>query len=260
VSVTRQIEAGRGPDVLVAVLRVPREAQPADLRLLAPDERARADRFRFETDRASYVTTRAALRRCLGAAIGVFPADVELVLGAHQRPALHPRHGATLDFNVSHSGDHAAIALSPTGRVGVDIETHGRVHDLRALIPTVMADGERGWIDAAESDTAFGNAFYACWTRKEAVLKAIGTGLIDDLTTLDVPTQPLDGAVSCAGTTVPLFQLTTRRIGEACTLSVALVGRGTIQVAPVVDAGRETWPVRIPLEPTAHVLVPMGDA
>ncbi|KMQ80001.1 4'-phosphopantetheinyl transferase [Candidatus Burkholderia pumila] len=97
------------------------------------------------------------------------------VLSSSGRPALAATRNAP-DFNVSHSGVYGAIAVSTQGSVGIDIEEARSSLDWRKLGSTVFADADRRAIDALP-DSAQHTTFFDCWTAKEAVLKAHGTGM-----------------------------------------------------------------------------------
>ncbi|WP_084904223.1 4'-phosphopantetheinyl transferase family protein [Burkholderia ubonensis] len=143
---------------------------------LSDAERARAGRFLRPQDAVRSAGTRVALRDVLGAQLGIAPQAVALVVGEAGRPALDPAHRAPLDFNVSHAGDHALIAWSAGCRVGVDIERCDRATDWRALTREVCAAGEAAYLDALP-DAARADAFMRVWSAKEALLKALGTGI-----------------------------------------------------------------------------------
>nr|WP_230459663.1 4'-phosphopantetheinyl transferase superfamily protein [Burkholderia ubonensis] len=143
---------------------------------LSDAERARAGRFLRPQDAVRSAGTRVALRDVLGAQLGIAPREVALVVDASGRPSLDPVHRAALDFNVSHAGDHALIAWSAGCRVGVDIERCDRATDWRGLTREVCAPGEAAYLDALP-DLARADAFMHVWSAKEALLKALGTGI-----------------------------------------------------------------------------------
>ena len=90
---------------------------------LAPDELARAARFRFERDATRFIMARGWLRRILGAAAGARPSAVAFTYGPHGRPDFSDAlRKSGVSFNVSHSAELAAIAVSAGHRVGIDIE------------------------------------------------------------------------------------------------------------------------------------------
>jgi 4'-phosphopantetheinyl transferase len=173
---------------------------------LTPDERRRAERFRFESLRHSFVLTRGALRGLLGRYLHVPPAKIQIAYGSKGKPRLAEPGVAT--FNVSHSGGMAVFAFAAGCEIGVDVE------EIRPL-PDMLDIAQRFFCPAetAELISVSGNqrerAFFHCWTRKEAYIKALGEGL----------SVPLDD-----------FQVTLRP-GEPASI---------IHLAGDVDAGR-TW-------------------
>ena len=159
---------------------------PHDASVLSPAERARAARFRYETDRTRWIASRAALRRVLAEATGV--AAEELELEESGKPRL-VRRGCGVEFNLSHSGAVAMIAIA-SAPVGVDIEQVTEAIDIDAAASTAFTSEERAWLDAFRDAEKRREAFFRCWTRKEAWLKARGLGLAFDprsFSNFDVP-------------------------------------------------------------------------
>ncbi|MDR0243963.1 MAG: 4'-phosphopantetheinyl transferase superfamily protein [Burkholderia sp.] len=159
---------------------------------LGDDERARAARFMRHEDAVRSAATRAALRDVLGTALGIAPHAVAIVVDASGRPSLDRVHRASLDFNVSHAGDHALIAWAPAGRVGVDIEGCNRAADWRALTREVCAPAEVAYLDRMPL-AARASEFMRVWSAKEALLKALGTGIVGGLRAFAV-VPPRDAA------------------------------------------------------------------
>jgi len=160
-------------------------AGPADedLQLLDARELARAARFHFEHDRRRYVAAHAALRRVLAARTGRPPAALELQVGEHGKPWLAGvPHCA---FSLSRSDDRALIALADEGEIGIDLERVRPLPDLDALVQRCLARSERDEVDGLAQD-ARALAFLERWTRKEACLKALGTGLLVEPSTFAV--------------------------------------------------------------------------
>jgi 4'-phosphopantetheinyl transferase len=157
---------------------------------LSPDERARADRFRFEQLRARYLAGRALLRMMLARYVHRPAASLRFAYGAHGKPALAMSDAdAVPRFNLAHAGGLALIAISSAHEVGVDVE------ELRAL-PDAMQVAQRHF-SAAECRTlralpedARDASFLRCWTRKEAYIKAVGEGLSCPLDSFDVTLAP----------------------------------------------------------------------
>ncbi|QSN63666.1 4'-phosphopantetheinyl transferase superfamily protein [Caballeronia sp. M1242] len=142
--------------------------------VLHPDELERAARFLRHEDAARFATMRAALRRLLAAQLGGSPASLALVSDANGRPTLAIPNAP--DLNIAHSGALGLIAMSFERRVGVDIEEARHSFDWRELQATVLHAADQRVIDALpQADQS--DAFFACWTAKEAVLKAHGVGI-----------------------------------------------------------------------------------
>ncbi|WP_323123283.1 4'-phosphopantetheinyl transferase family protein [Burkholderia alba] len=165
---------------------VPLDAPAFDV--LDDDERARAARFVRAEDGVRSAATRTVLRRLLAELLGIAPAAVRLINDAAGRPQLAPGLAARapgLDFNVSHSGAHALVAWSGAGRVGVDIEWGRPGVDWSSLGEAVFAPADARRI-AALPAAAREAAFYRVWAAKEALLKALGTGIAGGLTAFSV--------------------------------------------------------------------------
>jgi 4'-phosphopantetheinyl transferase len=147
--------------------------------MLSDDEVARAERFVFERDRHRYVTARGRMREILARLLGARPTDLRFAYSSHGKPSLPTE----VHFNLSHSDALAALGVSRTHELGVDVE-HVRPlkEDIaerffsRAEVAALRAMPEHAQLDA----------FYRCWTRKEAVVKAIGEGLSRPLDSFDV--------------------------------------------------------------------------
>lgn len=154
--------------------------------LLSSTEAARAALFCFERDRESFVATRAALRGLVASYLGIAPRDVRFSYGPKGKPSV-----PGLAFNASHAGDVALAAFARSGRVGVDVERARATNDLAALSQRVFGKTENRAL-AALSGGAFVSAFYGCWTRKEAFVKALGEGVAfgPDRAQMSVPPEP----------------------------------------------------------------------
>lgn len=142
--------------------------------LLDPDERARAARFVFEHDRKRYVAAHSALRRLLARYTGRALSDVRYTLGEFGKPSLTGAPGCT--FNLSHSENVGLIGIADEGEIGVDVEVLRPVLDATALSMDNFTPAEQASLfSASASDRDL--VFFWGWTRKEACLKATGSGL-----------------------------------------------------------------------------------
>lgn len=146
---------------------------------LAADERARAERLRCPQSRKAFIQTRTALRLLLGRYLDVPPLTVVLSSGAQGKPQISAEMG-TLQFNVSHSGELALIALSHAA-VGVDLEWLQADLGWRELLPVCCHPAEL--VDFRDTSDAAGRLrMLRLWTAKEAYLKGRGEGLSLPLT------------------------------------------------------------------------------
>ena len=152
---------------------------------LSPDERERAERFHFERDRRRYVCARGALRDLLARYLGVEAADITFSYGPNGKPALSGRFESLLTFNVSHSGELALIAIGRDVELGVDVEAMRTMDDADDIASRFFAPAEAARLRAVPQE-ARTSAFFACWTRKEAYLKALGSGLAKPLDAFEV--------------------------------------------------------------------------
>jgi len=155
---------------------------------LSEDERARASRFKFDRDARRFMVARSALRTLLGGYLGLAPRSVAFTYQLHGKPALDGVHAA-LGFNLSHSGEVAVVAAGWDRAVGVDVELHRPLPDLAGLAARSFAPGERAVLDALP-ETDRPAAFFRCWTRKEAFIKATGQGLAQPLDAFVVSLAP----------------------------------------------------------------------
>lgn len=147
---------------------------PERLAWLAPDELARAERFHFERHKRRFLAARCGLRQALADATGRAPAALCFVPGPFGKPRL--ADAPDCNFNLSHSDDTALLAIGCSGELGVDVEVLRGIADAQALARMNYAADECAALAAlppAERDAGF----LRLWTRKEACLKAIGTGL-----------------------------------------------------------------------------------
>jgi 4'-phosphopantetheinyl transferase len=158
-------------------------------RILSPDEQERADRFHFEADRRRSIIGRGHLRLLLGEILGL-PADsLQFDYDEFGKPRLMPTQRLALQFNVSHSGDLILIAISIGRAVGVDVERIRTDLDLDGVAARFFSANERKTLASLAGPGRY-EAFFTCWTRKEAYLKARGVGLSLPLDQFDVSFLP----------------------------------------------------------------------
>lgn len=145
-------------------------------RVLAADEQQRADRFRFEVDRHRFIAARATLRQLLARYLATTSAQVQFCYGDRGKPAID-QPGTDLAFNVAHSQNQMLCAITRQHRVGIDLEFLRDIQDLESLAQRFCQPAESAaLLTLAKAQRP--EAFFRLWTCKEAVLKAIGTGLV----------------------------------------------------------------------------------
>jgi len=149
--------------------------------LLSPAERDRAERFHFADHRRRYEIGHGALRRILGGYLGTDPAALDFDTGPRGKPYLL---GEGPFFNLSHSGKLALIGVGAV-ELGLDCEKVRRLGSYYQIAEKHFSSCEFGVLgDLPEADRLL--AFYRCWTRKEAYIKALGEGLAMSLDSFDV--------------------------------------------------------------------------
>jgi 4'-phosphopantetheinyl transferase len=158
--------------------------------ILTDDERKRADRFAFDQHRRRFTVGRGCLRTILGQYTGIEPARIRLYHNDYGKPALDDDQGGQwLRFNVSHSGELALYALTRAREVGVDLETIRPDFAGEDIAKRFFAPAEVAALRGVPAEQRC-QAFFACWTRKEAYIKARGKGLAIPLDTFEVSLAP----------------------------------------------------------------------
>jgi 4'-phosphopantetheinyl transferase len=177
-------------EIISVYLDAPADVSAALWQLLSRDERQRADRFRYLEHRRRYIVARASLRQLLAERLHIAPWAVELIETSYGKPRLASVHdSAGLEFNLSHSGVLAVYALTSGRAVGVDVELIRPIPDADELAKCFFSSKETAALSAFPLDR-HSLAFLACWTRKEAFIKALGLGLSCPLDAFDVTIDP----------------------------------------------------------------------
>ncbi len=165
------------------------ECSPTDLlglaSILSPDERARADRFHFARHRDRFIAARGRLRQILGAYLSTEPAALAFSYNAYGKPSLDDQ----LRFNLSHSGTKAVYAIANGRELGIDIEQMQPAFANERIPEMFFSPGEVAELRSLPPDTQT-LAFFRCWTRKEAYVKARAEGLSIALDSFDVSLRP----------------------------------------------------------------------
>jgi 4'-phosphopantetheinyl transferase len=143
-----------------------------------PEEQARARRFVRAQDQHSFTAAHGGLRLLLAAMLGAPPRSFAFAANAYGKPQLEPGRG--ISFNMSHSGGIVLIAFARDVPIGVDVEALRPVPERPNIVARYFHPGEAADF-ATLPDAAAEGAFFRCWSRKEAVVKALGLGMSFDL-------------------------------------------------------------------------------
>lgn len=149
--------------------------------LITNDERLRADKFHFIEDRDTFITCHGLLRSILAKKLKKNPFEITFLNDKNNKPGLI---GNPLYFNITHVREAFAFAISKHFYVGIDMENADRSIDFIPIINTFFSNEERKFILESQADAQ--ERFFLLWTRKEALLKAIGTGIITNLPQIEV--------------------------------------------------------------------------
>lgn len=162
--------------------------------LLSDGERRRADRFLYPGPRRRYILLRAALRYLLCDRLGCDNDALSFPRAERGKPyAVVDGSPASIQFNVSDSGNHGLIAIAPVGSVGVDVEERSVNRDLDGLAEMVFDADEQASMLTVSGEQKV-ERFYRLWTAKEALVKALGAGLYLDVSTFQAPLALLRGS------------------------------------------------------------------
>jgi 4'-phosphopantetheinyl transferase len=144
--------------------------------LLSEEERVRAERMRHAATRSGFVATRSALRSLLGRYMGGDPTRFRLQYSTRGKPALDTQHEAGLHFSVAHSGGIALLAFARV-EVGIDVERVRRLARAERVTERVFAGRTRALLESLPQAQRL-DAFFAAWTQREALVKAVGGALL----------------------------------------------------------------------------------
>ncbi|NAS13232.1 4'-phosphopantetheinyl transferase family protein [Poritiphilus flavus] len=141
---------------------------------LSQAEVERSEKFKFTKDQHRFILTRGVLRTLLGKYLNTDPEAVEFEYSAYQKPSLHGNH--SIQFNVGHSGSYAVLGFHRDTEIGVDVEFLNPELQPLSIAQNFFSSKEVERLGKFPKNEQI-PAFYRCWTRKEAIIKALGTGL-----------------------------------------------------------------------------------
>jgi 4'-phosphopantetheinyl transferase len=176
----------RGTDLKVWAVNL--DCASGDLGLLSTRERVRAGRLKRPQDRERSLEAHCAIRRILALQLGIDPRYLEFDTTTVGKPFL-ARPAQNLEFNLSHSGRHGLIAVARDRSVGVDIEVRRPMRDLLGVALQIATSREAKLLKQLPTSEVH-STFFDLWTRKEAMLKALGRGFFIDPREVEVGIGP----------------------------------------------------------------------
>jgi 4'-phosphopantetheinyl transferase len=190
--------------------------------MLSSDERQRVARFHFEQHRRRYLIAHIALHRILSRYLQIDPAQLSFELGGNGKPKLSPvLASAGVDFNLSHSNEMALLAVTHGQELGVDIEYVKPDFKFEEIAERFFTAREVAALRALPSELQR-QAFFKCWTCKEAFLKAKGTGLSGELDEVEITRGAADRVRIGAG--VPGWSLMELKPIDAYEAAIVVAG------------------------------------
>lgn len=142
--------------------------------LLTNEEKTRASKFRFIKDRKNFIIGRAVLKTLASSYLNRAIEKIHVVFGEQGKPGL--KNETALKFNLSHSKNQLLLAFTKDSEIGVDIEFNQTQIEIEKIAKQFFAPAEIDELKELDHSLQL-PAFYRCWTRKEAVIKALGGGL-----------------------------------------------------------------------------------
>jgi 4'-phosphopantetheinyl transferase len=213
--------------------------------VLSPSERQRACRYLSPVARRAFIEGRLFMRGVLGRYTATAPRDVGLEIAPRGKPFLADA-SSRIRFNLSHDSQWLVLAVSPSGDVGADVEALDRPVDVQAVAQIALAPRERARLQVCVDPTP---TFFAYWTAKEAVAKAEGSGLLQDLRAIEFMQAPdalSDATIEARIAGGRTWWVRLLRLGKMHVAAIAfsrprtvvrVFGSGESAAAPFVSAG-----------------------
>lgn len=162
--------------------------------LLSINEKEQANRFYFDRDRIRHIITHGVLRLLISGYLGIKHNDIYYNYNKYRKPELPTVANKKLCFNLSHSGTYIVYAFSWNRELGIDIEKIKTIKDADSIVGRFYSEHENNDYFSLP-DTVRSKAFFNCWTRKEAYIKARGDGLHFPLNRFSISINPDDPPV-----------------------------------------------------------------
>jgi 4'-phosphopantetheinyl transferase len=202
--------------------------------ILAADESQRADRFIFERDRHRFISARGILRLLLGRYLEQDPAKLQFSYSEYGKPSMKSPADSDLCFNVSHSHELVLYAFTRGRAIGIDVEYINEDRATQQIAERFFSEREVTMFRSLPTDKQT-EAFFNCWTRKEAYIKGRGEGLSFPLDQFDVSLIP--------GTPAQLLDCRERADAPPQVWSLREIAAGESYAAAVAVEGKNDWTV-----------------
>jgi 4'-phosphopantetheinyl transferase len=197
------------------------ELQPS----LSADELERAARFHFAKDRNQFIVARGLLRKLLAGYLDVSPAELRLSYGEMGKPSLDSNGPGSLKFNLAHSNAMAIYAFTRGREIGVDLEYMKEGVATEQIASRFFSPREIATLKALPADLQK-QAFFDCWTRKEAYIKARGKGVPSMLDQFNVSLGPGEPAALLDSEADDISRWSMQTLSVAPGYAAALVVEG----------------------------------
>ena len=194
-------------------------------RTLALDERSRAGRFHFRHDRDRFIVARGILRDILGRYLGRAPESLSFSYSSYGKPALISEGAEAIRFNISHSHGTALYVVTRGREIGVDLELVRDGLEIEQIAGRFFSRAEISVLCALPAQLRR-RAFFLCWTRKEAYIKARGEGLSLPLDQFEVSLVPGEPAALMSAQRDEAFRWSLRELFPAPDYAAALAIEG----------------------------------
>jgi 4'-phosphopantetheinyl transferase len=195
--------------------------------LLSDDEIARADRFHFAKDRDHYIVARGLLRKLLASYLSIRATELRFAYAEKGKPSLDGSQSGAINFNLAHSKARAIYAFSLGRQIGVDLEYIREDLESDRIAERFFSAREISELKTVPAELRK-QAFFNCWTRKEAYIKARGEGLSLPLDEFDVSLLPGEAAALLGNNKEPdeVRRWTMQSVSVAAGYVAALVVEG----------------------------------
>jgi 4'-phosphopantetheinyl transferase len=207
--------------------------------LLNNEEMERASRLRTAVLFRRFAANHGMLRMLLGSYLGMDPRRLQFVTNSYGKPSLRET-GLHLRFNMTHSDDLTLIAICLQSEIGIDVESVRLVEEWQDIAKSHFTDDEYHSLLAAPVELQR-DAFFRCWTRKEAVIKAIGMGLSMPLSSFTVSTEQEAALLHCSWNETAASQWTLEHLEPAPGYVGALAIEGTDWSIQQFDCPESLW-------------------